>query len=1103
MARKKNAWEEAQGLLGRLSQGIGKNVGNYFNPNTAYKASPRAGLAGNFWNTRLAQGLANVQREAQNPRRVNLQQYTQGIQSPIPRVGAQVVAGIGEEFINTPARILSAGNRLGTDARNYSQGQRITPQRFIGTAAAVAEPLFDMATLGGGSLIKSGVKVAAKQGFKSAVRTGILKGAGYGSIYGGLRGASEGNEAKLDTTLKSLIQGGGIGAVLGGATAGAGNIGGRLFNRLRGITSEYGTTPQKYLRNRLGQFTSGKRETFRITPAQRSSWARINKELGRPADTPVYPEDVSRAIDKRLGLDKLKDEGGYIKFGAKIGGKKKSLPRLPSQQESPQIEELQPQSQAPVPQTNVSGGGSVGVPPQSPVGPSDSSRGIITQKYAYNINKKRLDLSAGEKETLDSVVKTVKPELESLRGKTLGNQEIVKAAKTSEYLQKITTREETLAAEAAMLKARQRLVSLDKNIDKLSKSGNTKQLQNEMREMIDSLKVVSSNAADRGRKLQALKIGAEDESVRMQILKEISKTNKNTDDILREAAKVDWNDANSVTKFYRKFIKPSLSEILDEYRYNNMLSNPRTHIRNAFSNLTQTFVTRPATLVFEGRPVEAARYLGGAVKSFPQAVDDFVKSFRGKTGIAKPDIEMIGTDKLPRFMTIPTRAMEAGDKFFTALIRGGELARGSTNESAEAVAQYSLFRQGLHPKGQGWVLNRIDDITGWTYKSPKPVRWFAPFIRTPANFAKQWIEYSPAGFSTLIKAGNKREQLAKAMLGSSVTALGAGLALQERTTWEAPTNAKEKEAFYASGRKPFSVEVGGKWVPMITAGPFAWALALPAAVKYYQDESKESITDSQMEKLTKISTSMAKFMSGQTFLTGIGNFVNWVSGDADYSLPSNLAFTAGQLVPMQGLVRYISTIVDPVFRKPKGFIESFQKDVPFLSKSLPAYTTPTGEEAKREKINYLTPYDIGSPDESSEKDYQTLLDIGKLNRKSSFEKQESNDEATKLYESMKELPVDQANQQFAELVKTDKAMAKKIVEMIKDEKLGLTSTDKAIKSLGVEDGGRAKFLYQEFEKLTSQAEKKQLWEDMVKKKIITKDVAKQLIYLIKNNGSTQ
>jgi hypothetical protein len=591
--------------------------------------------------------------------------------------------------------------------------------------------------------------------------------------------------------------------------------------------------------------------------------------------------------------------------------------------------------------------------------PSKVSQPIIPQKkYLESVNTTKLKLKPEEKKTLETATNLVKDEIQKVKGKTLSNDEVIKVAKESDILQKVITRDQTLEAEAIQLKARQQMVSLDKEVNELSKQGNSPLLQKKIQELLESIKTVNANAADKGRQLQALSIDAGDESVRLSILKDISKIETDTEKIIRESANVDWNNANKVAEFYRKFIKPSTMETLDEYRYNNMLSSPRTHIRNAFSNLVQTFVTRPATLAAQGKFKQTGQYYVGAIKSLPDAVSEFTKAFKGETPIGQQDIKNIPTGKIPKFMTIPSKALEASDRFFTKLISSGEMARGASEKEALDTAAYSLFRQGLNPEGQGKLLNAIDSLTSWTYNAPKAVRWFVPFIRTPMNFAKQWVEYSPLGFLTTIGAKNKGEQIAKAFIGSTIMAVGAKFALDNNTTWSAPTDPKEKEIFYASGRKPFSVKIGDKWVSMMYAGPFALAFAVPAAAKYYQEDNRTALTDTQLEKLGRISMSMAEYLSGQTFLEGMNNFVKFFSGDADYTFAKNMGYTAGQVIPLQGLVRWVSGIIDPVYRKATTFGDQIKSGIPGVSKTLPPYLDPTGEPSTREGYNSFTPYDI-------------------------------------------------------------------------------------------------------------------------------------------------
>lgn len=406
-----------------------------------------------------------------------------------------------------------------------------------------------------------------------------------------------------------------------------------------------------------------------------------------------------------------------------------------------------------------------------------------------------------------------------------------------------------------------------------------------------------------------------------------------------------------------------VSDILDEYRYNNMLSNPLTHLRNIYSNLAQTYITRPGTLAAEGKPIEAVKYELGAIKGLPEAFGNFAKSISGNKQFGRLD-EVIKSgpvkpSRLP-VLNMPSKLLEGMDQFFSTLVKSGEMARGANEADAKLMADYSLFRGDLKPQGQGVVLNKIDDLTKAVYQLRKVgLGWFIPFVKTPMNVAKQMLEYSPAGVSTIVGASKPREQLAKSLLGSMVMAFGAKMAMEGRTTWAAPTDKKEKDLFYASGKKPFSVKMGDKWVPMQYLGVFQWAAGLPAAYKFYNDESRTALTDDKLTKMARITASIAEQFSQQTFVSGLASFVNMANGDLDFNMKRNLAYTAGQLVPLSGLQRYVATALDPVFRKTTTFTDQLKSGIPGMTQGLEPYKTPDGEVEKRNITNFVAPYGMG------------------------------------------------------------------------------------------------------------------------------------------------
>lgn len=447
---------------------------------------------------------------------------------------------------------------------------------------------------------------------------------------------------------------------------------------------------------------------------------------------------------------------------------------------------------------------------------------------------------------------------------------------------------------------------------------------------------------------------------------------------------------------------PSVSELFDAYRYQNMLSSPKTHERNIGENALNAFLTRPLEITTRGgidyvkaglfgteRQAylkDAPVYMKTALNSVPNATKAFMAVMKSEKGsqMSKPDLgvevksefERARFKQIPKSLTVVTRFMEASDAFFSSIIGAGEVAiqkqRGATGaeayKRAEEISQKYLYRDKLDPNDPdisyfSKVLSSVGKMMQDSRKLPglgTLSKWYVPFIRTPINKGIAMIERSPLG---LARGNFDQEAMSKIIAGSIFTGLGAMFAMDGNTTWVPPTDPKEKELFYAAGRKPFSVKIGDKWVPAWYLGPYALAFILPAAVKYYAEDRKQAITEDGIEKLMNIASGTAQFVGSQTSTQSIGALFQALSGDVDFTFPATTAFTLEQVIPAQGLVRFVGTIIDPVYRKPTGFLENIEKDLPFLSQSLEARKTPFLEDAQREPVNYFLPYDVGTSDQ--------------------------------------------------------------------------------------------------------------------------------------------
>lgn len=435
------------------------------------------------------------------------------------------------------------------------------------------------------------------------------------------------------------------------------------------------------------------------------------------------------------------------------------------------------------------------------------------------------------------------------------------------------------------------------------------------------------------------------------------------------------------------YVPTGADDFITSLRYNSMLSNPRTQAKNLYSNLIQTGFTRPVTKFVSGDIKGATKYYIGAIKSLPKAWDAFGSAWHNFNSLTTPKGEITPSsisdllqgrvkkqkgnafDTATKITTLgqwATRFLESTDKFFSTIIAEGEMAGGKSPEEATKIAEKYLFRAMFDPNnetGQGKLLSGIDKIASWISNGPKFIRWFVPFIKTPTQVLKQSLEYSPLGITTLPGSANKKEQLAKAAIGTGFTVFGGMMAANDRTTWDVPKDEKQKELFFASGKKPYSVLIGNQWVPMQYFGIFAPTIAAAAAAKHYSTENNSSLTDSQIQKIGKTIEGMTKYYTDQSFLSGLGQFVDLATGNQDVNLASIAAFTGGQIIPQNALISYISKVIDPVYRKADDtFIQQFIKNIPFASSSLPAYTTPTGEESKRNiwQMLFPAPYETGT-----------------------------------------------------------------------------------------------------------------------------------------------
>lgn len=652
-------------------------------------------------------------------------------------------------------------------------------------------------------------------------------------------------------------------------------------------------------------------------------------------------------------------------------------------------------------------------------------------KYIENINTERLVFKKGGKEALDKAVKDVKkikPELEHSLGRAIKDEEIIEHAKRSEILKSSLSREDIIKRNASELRTRQQLTALSNDLAALKEGGgDAVAIAKKTEELIESFKVNQSLSKSAGVTLAARRIGAEAATEQVKIvnkmIKELDASDKLIEEIVEASKTVDFNNLDELADFYRKFVEPKSVDIINEFRYTNLLSNPKTHMNNAFTNLLQAVVT-PADRLASGAidfvrvgfssdkvrrayVAEVPEYIKGAINAIPEATKDAIKTVRGKAGsIKRPDIGFVPTQRLPgplskvtkavgvdekkvaKAFTLPLRALEAGDVFFRKIIAEGEFeslvlrelkkgteltdeAMGLIRKQADDVAAEAIFRGKIGREGQGALFKVLDDsvikIKEFGDKHPF-FRWFVPFIDTPTNILKQGIERTPGFGLATLKGASKAEQskiLGRQLVGSLVFAGAGTLALQGKTTWKAPQGKNQRAAFFAEGKQEYAIKIGDKWIGYERIGPLAYPIALAAGIRSVWEEDQARIAKGEeprgnIENLGRSMLEMTQFFGDQSYLENVGNFIDLIS-EGDFNKAERIiANMPAQLIPWNAALGFLTRIIDDVYRKPETILQNLQRGLPFVSKGVPPFETPTGDPATRQFniFNQVSPVQV-------------------------------------------------------------------------------------------------------------------------------------------------
>lgn len=650
----------------------------------------------------------------------------------------------------------------------------------------------------------------------------------------------------------------------------------------------------------------------------------------------------------------------------------------------------------------------------------------------YNVN--RVGVSKKVKQAIKETIESpeVKDAIEKTVGIPMTFKEVKTAAKTSPELNTTKTREATLKLGAQAQALRNKVAELS-GMKGLSKEGFEEALIKDkafgsfLARLLGQRRIVSN---------------PEDKTLFNEMVTELVRRGKDPDKLLEAAKGVDFNNNDEAIKFYRSFVKPNLGDWLAKVRYNSMLSGVTTQLVNLSSNIQGTAGLAPVRMTIEGGLDAAAsglsklvgkerartRYAGEGiayVKSYfspqvlSQAKNNLVSVLKGDTLSTNPDVRLIPltTSEQPVAHFIEgtldsaARVLEGTDQWFEATTKAGFEGAYNYRQSkgikmdnlkgqARTMADRELFRQQMVEKGRGIVSGAVgefaNNIYGWTKnKNPLvriPASWSMPFVRIATNLTKSGLEGSALGAVNLVGHDDKIEQIAKLIMGATVTGIATTLALHDRLVAAEPTDPTQKAAFRASGLLPWSITVDTAWgkqsVQFKQMHPIvAFQLGMVAAAA--DSLKKGEITEDTAANVLGAIASAQGYVSDQSYMKSLGDFIGSFSGNKAEAIPNLASNYINQLIPFKSLMSYVNRVIDPYQRKPDAesdwatkTIQTVISTIPGLSGTVPARLGPDGKpiENKNRTFNAISPYRTSPISEQGAEDYGNILLRTKTNQ---------------------------------------------------------------------------------------------------------------------------
>lgn len=435
------------------------------------------------------------------------------------------------------------------------------------------------------------------------------------------------------------------------------------------------------------------------------------------------------------------------------------------------------------------------------------------------------------------------------------------------------------------------------------------------------------------------------------------------------------HNLKGVNLMAEQFSRPKISDVVYQIWINGILSGPATQIVNILGNGIKAAYVIPKTLVdasiskafYDGEIsyLEATSAAYGMVKGARNGmrllwhgnkatdIGDLKAQFEQFSKIEGINDNIIsaeafgvgpesafgrGIDYMSRALNLPTSMLKGADTFFKSVGYQMEVQkqamRAALNEGREGtafalriidfadnpppsikaeainVAHYQTFTNPLGEKGRKLA-------TG--LRAFPGVRYVAPFMRTPTNILVDTFKGTPLALASRqvradIAAGGTRAAQAWGRIGtgSMMMMAAADMGLEGTITGKGPKDPRLRKNLLRTGWKPYSVKLGGVYIPYNRAEPIGNFLAFGADIS----EVINNLDDPDADFL--VSTMVMGFaenLKSKSYMQGIIGAITAFDPSNPMKTPEKWAARfAPSLMPFSSFFRQLAKAADPTLK---------------------------------------------------------------------------------------------------------------------------------------------------------------------------------------------